>query len=368
MQIRLFPIIHKEFLHILRDPRSLAIIVVMPILMVLLYGYAITFDVKDIKLGVIDHDKTPASRELVNRFVNSGYFTITAHPKNRDEVEHLMLNREVLSVLVIPRGFAHDLKRETYIPIQLLVDGSNSNTATIAINYARMIMMTYSIELNAQIVRPLAEVHERVWYNPDLKSVTFIAPGLIAVILMMICALLTSITIARERETGTMEQLLVSPIRSPEIIVGKVVPYVLLAFIDGTLVVVFAILIFGVPFRGNVALLALLSFFYLYASLSLGVFVSTRAKTQQVAMMLAMLGTLLPSILLSGFIFPIQSMPYILRVLSYTVPARYFLTIIRGIMLKGIGFEYLWVPTLFLFGFGTLLLVISSARFKTKLE
>jgi len=184
----------------------------------------------------------------------------------------------------------------------------------------------------------------------------------------MICALLTSITIARERETGTMEQILVSPIRSPEIIFGKVIPYVLLAFIDAALVVALAKLIFNVPFRGNMALLALLSFFYLYASLSLGVFVSTKAKTQQVALMLAMVGTLLPSILLSGFIFPIPSMPWILRLLSYAVPARYYLVIIRGIMLKGIGFEFLWVPTLFLFGFGTLLLIISSARFKTKLE
>ena len=368
MKSRLFPIIHKEFLHILRDPRSLVIIVAMPILMVLLYGYAITFDVKDIKLGVIDRDLTPASRDLVIQFVNSGYFTITAYPKDRNEVEHLMLQRKIFITLVIPRGFANDLKTKTYIPVQVLVDGSNSNTATIAINYARMILTTYSIELNAQIVHPLAEVHARVWYNPDLKSVTFIAPGLIAVLLMMICALLTSITIARERETGTMEQILVSPIRSPEIIFGKVVPYVLLAFIDAALVVAFAKLIFSVPFRGNIALLALLSFFYLYASLSLGVFVSTKAKTQQVAMMLAMVGTLLPSILLSGFIFPIPSMPWVLRVLSYTVPARYYLVIIRGIMLKGIGFEFLWLPTLFLFIFGTVLIVISSAQFKTKLE
>ena len=279
-----------------------------------------------------------------------------------------MLQRKIIVALVIQRGFANDLKTQTNIPVQLLVDGSNSNTATIAINYARMIINTFSIELNAQIVRPLAEVHERVWYNPDLKSVIFIVPGLIAIFLMMICALLTSITIARERETGTMEQILVSPVRSPEIIFGKVLPYVVLAFLDAALIIAFSKIVFHVPIRGSIFLLALLSVFYLYASLSLGVFVSTKAKTQQVAMMLALIGTLLPSILLSGFIFPIASMPWILRMLSYMIPAKYFLIIIRGIMLKGIGIEFLWLPTLILFGFGTILLVISSARFKTKLE
>jgi len=368
MKTRLVPIIHKEFLHILRDPRSLVIIVALPILMVLLYGYAITFDIKDIKLGVIDRDRTPASRDLVNRFINSGYFTITAYPKSRDDVEHLMLQQKILTALVIPKGFDKEIKAKPNITIQMLVDGSNSNTAVISINYARMILNNYSVDLNAQIILPLAEVHERVWYNPDLKSVTFIAPGLIAVLLMMICALLTSITIARERETGTLEQILVSPIRAPEIIFGKVTPYVVLAFVDAVLVVIIVRFVFNVPFRGSVILLSLLSLVYLYASLSLGVFISTKAQTQQVALMLAMVGTLLPSILLSGFIFPISSMPWVLRMLSYLIPAKYYLVIIRGIMLKGIGIEFLWVPTIIMFGFGTLLLIISTARFKTNLE
>ena len=201
-----------------------------------------------------------------------------------------------------------------------------------------------------------------------MESADFIVPGLVAIILMMICALLTSITIAREKETGTMEQILVSPIQPMEIIFGKVLPYVLIAFVDGALVVISAKFGFGIDIRGSIILLSLLSFVYLYAALSIGVFISTRVKTQQIALMAALLITILPSVLLSGFIFPIRSMPIVLRLISYIVPAKYFLIIIRGIILKGIGFSYLWNQTLFLFGLGTLLLLISAARFNTKLD
>ena len=368
MLIRIIPILKKEFRHILRDPRTLGIALLMPILMMLIYGYAISFDVKNIKLGIIDRDRSASSRDIIHAFTNSGYFKPVASLKNREQVEELMLNRKIVVALVIPSGFSEQIKTKKNTDVQLLIDGSNANNATIIINYARMILATYSLEKNIAFLKPAISIRSRVWYNPDLRSTDFIVPGLVAIILMMICALLTSIAIARERETGTMEQLLVSPIKPFEIVIGKVIPYVILAFTNGVLIVVFSKLLYNIPIRGNILLLILLSIVYLYASLNLGLVISARAKTQQVAMMLALLITLLPSVLLSGFIFPIFSMPTVLQWLAYLVPAKYYLVIIRGILLKGIGIENLWQPTLWLFGFGTLFLLIAIKRFQTKLE
>lgn len=368
MKPRITAIVQKEFLHIIRDPRSLVIVFLMPIMMVLLYGYAITFDIKEIQLGILDEDRTTASRELVQRLTRSNYFKITTVLQSRKEIEEGMLNRHFIAALIIPNGYAKRLKTNPQTQVQLIVDGANSNSATVAINYAKSFLITYSLEINAQVLRPPLELEPRIWFNPDMKSAHFIVPGLVAVIMMLICTLLTSITITRERETGTMEQILVSPIRPYEIIVGKITPYVVLALMDAIIVVVCAKLIFGVPFRGNPWLLLLFCVFYVYSALSLGVFISARVKTQQVAMMLAQLTTTLPAIMLSGFIFPILSLPIVLQIISYLVPARYFLTIIRGIMLKGIGFHYFHRPAVFLLVFGTMLLLVSINRFKTNLE
>lgn len=368
MKPRIIAIVQKEFLHIIRDPRSLVIVFLMPIMMVLLYGYAITFDIKEIQLGILDEDRTPASRKLVQGLTSSDYFKITAELQNRNEIQAGMLNRRFTAALVIPIDYAKMLKTNPQTQVQLIVDGANSNTATVAINYVKSFLMTYSLEINMQILNPPLELQPRVWFNPDMKSAHFIVPGLVAVIMMLICTLLTSITITRERESGTMEQILVSPIRPYEIIFGKIAPYVVLALIDAIIVVVCARLIFSVPFRGNPLLLLLFCVFYVYAALSLGVFISARVKTQQVAMMLAQLTTTLPAIMLSGFIFPILSLPMVLQIISYLVPAKYFLTIIRGIMLKGIGFHYFHRPAIFLLAFGTLLLLVSVNRFKTNLE
>jgi ABC-2 type transport system permease protein len=368
MNMRLLAVLRKEFIHIRRDPRSLTIIILLPIVMILMYGYAITFDIKDIKIGILDQDRTVASREAVQQLTRSNYFRITRDLQRREEIEPAMLRRQIVAALVIPAGFDHDLRTRPQTPVQVLVDGSNPTLATVAINYIRTFFVTYSLQLNVQYLRPPVDLQPRVWYNPDLKSTHFIAPGLVAVIMMLICALLTSATIARERETGTMEQILVSPIRSREIIIGKTFPYMLLALIDAIVVVVFAWLVFNVPFRGQPLLLLVLSLVYIYACLSLGIFISARVKTQQVAMMVAQVATTLPSILLSGFIFPLVSLPWLLQVISYIVPAKYYLIIIRSIMLKGVGFAALWQPSLFLFFFGTFMLVVSMKRFKTSLE
>jgi len=367
MKSRIIPVIRKELIHILRDPRSLIIIFVMPTLMILLFGYAITFDIKDIKIAVLDQDRSQSSRQLIDKFTNTNYFQIAGELTSREQIEPKMKRRQIVAAVIIPSGFGRDLVSLPASPVQILIDGSNANTATIVINYVTAAINNYNLDINRNIRIPV-QVQPRIWYNPDLDSTNFIVPGLLAVLMMMICAMLTSITISREKETGTMEQILVSPIKSHEIIIGKVIPYILVSFLVASAVLMFAKIVFNVPVRGSLLLLALLSLVFIYASLSLGVLISSRAKTQQVALMLSLVGTLLPSILLSGFIFPIFAMPKVLQYLSYIVPAKYYLVIVRGILLKGIGFQYLYAPVIFLFIFGTLLLAISMRNFKTNLE
>jgi len=368
MNKRFNSIVRKEFIHILRDPRSLMITFLMPLLMIFLFGNAVELDIKEINFGVIDQDNSQKSRELIEKFVNSGYFELKPITQDRGRIHELFKQRYVKAVLIIPVDYAKNILIKQRTNVQVIVDGSNSNTSSVIVNYVKMILASISNEINMQTIDVPVNIESRVWYNPDLESANFVVPGLIAIIMMMICALLTSITIVREKETGTMEQILVSPIKPYEIVFGKVLPYVIIAFFDGVIVLVAARFGFGVPINGSILLLALLSLFYLYASLSIGVFISTQAKSQLVAMMAALVITVLPSVMLSGFIFPIRSMPFALRVITYLVPAKYFLVIIRGIVIKGIGFQYLWTQTLFLFVLGTFLLGVSTKRFKTKLD
>ncbi len=368
MKPRVFCIMHKEFIHIMRDPRSLAIVFLLPVMMILLYGYAITFDIKNITLAILDQDRSAASRRLVERLTSSDYFRVTAHLQERREIETGFMQRRMRATLVIPVDFEKGLTQRPETAIQLVVDGANANTATIAINYLKSFLLNYSLELNQGSLQPPLRIEPRVWYNPDLKSAHFIVPGLVAIIMMMICALLTSMTIARERETGTLEQIFVSPVRPAEIIVGKTAPYIVLALLDALVIIVFGGQVFGVPVAGSFILLMAFVLIFIFASLSIGVFISTRARTQQVALLAAMAGTLLPSILLSGFVFPIFAMPQVLQWLTYIVPAKYFLIQARGVMLKGVGWNYLYEPTIFLLAVGMLLLAVSVKRFKTNLE
>ncbi|MBN1543016.1 ABC transporter permease [candidate division KSB1 bacterium] len=365
MVSRIAAIMIKEFFHILRDPRSLAIIFLLPIIMILLFGYAITFDIREIPLGLLDHDRSTESRALAQSFAASGYFRIVKILSNPSEIETAIRRREIWAALVIPADF--EKSRQTHA-VQVVIDGSNANTAIIIGNTAQALLLDYSLTRLQTPMNPLFRIEPRILYNPALKSTNFIVPGLVAVFLLMVCALLTSITIAREKETGTLEQILVSPITALEIIIGKTTPYIILGFLVAVAVLIFAKVVFSVPFRGKPLELMVLSLFYIYASLSIGVFVSTRVRTQQVALMVSLVGTLLPSIFLSGFIYPIASMPHFLRILSLVVPARYYLQIIRGIMLKGIGFnELVWYAAV-LFLFGSVLLGISIKSFQTKLE
>lgn len=368
MKSRIFAILQKEFIHIVRDPRSLILVFLWPMLMILLYGYAITFDIKHIGIGFLDQDHTPASRQLIQKLTCSNYFRVTQILSSLKQVEDGFKRQRFRLVLIIPHGFHRDLFKKDQTEVQVIVDGSDANTATIAINYLKMFFLLYSLEQHSEIFPQPMEIVPRVWYNPELKSSHFIVPGLVAIILMMVCTLLTSVTIARERETGTIEQILVSPIRAGEMVAGKVLPYILLSFLDALLVIVFSIFVFGVPFRGNAVIFLLGILAFENVALCLGVLISTRAKTQQVAMITAMVTTFLPTFLLSGFIFPIASFPKGLRLISIFVPARYFLLIVRGVMLKGVGWSVLWESFLILLVFCIFLLGISIRRFRLHLE
>lgn len=373
MKFNLLPLIRKEFIHIRRDPRSLTIIILMPMMQLLLFGYAIDMDVKNISLGVWDQSRTPASRELIRKFTGSGYFSLKEQIEQRSEIEDFFRSRTIKAALVIPEDYAASLKKETATFVQILIDGSDSNTGAIVTNVSQQLLAeaTWDLIENKRLgaggIRILFRILPSIWYNPEQESSHFIVPGLIAVLMMMICALLTSITITREKETGTMEQILVAPVRPIELVIGKVAPYVVLASLDALLILLFGYFWFGVPFRGSVGLLALFSLLYVLTSLSLGILISTIAPTQQVSMMMAAMITLLPSVILSGFIFPVASMPWLLQGISHIIPAKYYLIIIRGILLKGNDFAVLWREALFLAMLSLLLLIISIRRFKVRL-
>jgi ABC-2 type transport system permease protein len=377
MLLRTWAMARKELIQIWRDPRTLSVVLVMPFVMLVIYGYAIKTDVHHLRTAVLDQDHSSTSRDFLRSFTTSEYFDLLYYVNTSDEIDPLLDSGRVKLGVVIPEGFARDLAAGRTVQIQVLVDGSDPANATIASAYVSGLVQTYSGQimvdaaarqgLPAALVTPPVDFEPRVWYNPDLKSTYFIVPGLMAVILMMLSALLTAMTVVRERERGTIEQLVVSPVRPAELMVGKLLPYVGIAFMDVVLVLVCGQLLFHVPLRGSTPLLLGLSTVYLVAALGLGLFISTVSQTQQAAMVVAMMGTQLPSLLLSGFVFPVMNMPVVIRVLTYLIPARYYLVIVRGIFLKGVGMHYLWRPTLFLLAFGVIVLGLSILRFKKTL-
>jgi ABC-2 type transport system permease protein len=358
----------KELYHILRDYRSLMIIFIMPIMMTFLYGYAINMDIEHIALAVIDRDITPESRLLAEHFYESSYFHAPETPSSLNDPADVLRASHAAAVLVIQPGFGKALQNGTQYDLGLLIDGSEVSQAAAVQAYA-------SAQLN-QFLKdrippgktiPGVQISQEVLYNPDLKSSHFFVPGIVAIILLMISALLTSITIAREKEMGTMEQLLTAPVSPLQILLGKLVPYIVIAFIDGLLVLAFAKLLFSVPFVGSFPLLLLFELFYVMTALSIGILISTAVPTQQLAMQFTLLATMLPTIMLSGFIFAVKNMPIPLQVISRFVPATPFLKAIRGIMLKGSDFWVL-LPQL-----GALILLmlfflfLATKRFKARI-
>jgi len=375
---RTWPIMKKEFIEIWRDRRSLAFVLSMPVFMLLLYGYGISSDVKRVPLAVYDRDGQPPARELVRRFTSTDYFVVTAQVGSLWELRRAIDLGVAKVGLTIPEDFSQNLGAGRPAPIQFVVDGSDSNTASIAIS--NIAAISQNMELSPRDLRPQVYLSPRpehpapielrtwVWYNPELKSSNFLIPGLTAVILMMLAAMLTSLTVAREWERGTMEGLIASPLHPIELMLGKILPYVVIGLLDVGIIVLVAVFWFRVPLRGSLTLLMASSTIFLLGALGIGLFLSAATKNQQVAFQLAILITMLPSLLLSGFFYPIENMPPALRAVTTLVPARYFLVIIRGIFLKGVGLVVLWRELLFLAGFAVLMLMASSAKFKKRLD
>ncbi len=364
---RFYAIFRKEFIHIRRDTRSLGIIFLMPVLMTLIFGYAVRLDLQNIPMAVFDADQSRAGRELVARFEQSGYFQVSETLPTQADADKIFNERRAQVILSIPDGFEAGLENASPVPVQFITDASDANSATIAGQYAEQIVTLYVLSnLPAGNSRP--GISPLILFNPELDSTVFIVPGIIAIIFIMVCALLTSVAIVREKETGTLEQILVSPIRPAEIILGKVLPYLLLALVLGVMVILFAMYWFHVPFRGNPLALFAFALLYILCSLSLGILISTRAHTMQIALMVALISTMLPSVMLSGFMFPIASMPPIIQKITHIVPARYFLVIIRGIMLKNVNLAALKFQVGSLVALTVILLTIGITKFKASLE
>ncbi|MEI6593287.1 MAG: ABC transporter permease [Holophagaceae bacterium] len=373
---RLAAVARKEFIHVLRDRRALAIAILLPMLMLMIFGYALTLDLDRVPLTILDQSRTPQSRELVARFEGSRYFSVVQRAASEREVEAALSRGQAMLGLVVPLDFGRRVASERKTQVQVLADGSDANTTTLALAYAETIVRSYSQEVLVTRVRRLTgkvpalpmELRPRVWFNADMESKIFIIPGLIAVIMMLITALLTSLTVAREWETGTMEQLISTPVRAPELILGKLAPYFVIGMVDMLLSVLAGRYLFDVPIRGSLVLLFGVSAVFLVGALALGIFISTLAKSQLLASQAAFVATFLPAFLLSGFMFDIGNMPRPLQVMTNIIPARHFVTILRGLYLKGTGLAQLWPQCLLLVGFAALMLLLAVRTFKKRLD
>ena len=381
---RLKAVARKEFLHILRDPRSLLLGIGMPMLLLFLFGYALTLDVDRVPLAVWDQSGTHASREFVSRFSGSRYFDLRIRTDSYQQIEQAIDQREALIALVIPADFARRLTLGEAAVVQTIVDGSDPNTATIALGYAEATAATYAGDVALKQMNkipvptaseplrpgphlPALELRPRVWFNTDMVSRNFIFPGLIAVVMMIMAAILTSLCMAREWETGTMEQLIATPVTGPELIFGKLVPYFCIGLLDLALCVAVGEFVFDVPLRGSLVLLTLLSLLFLFGALSFGMLISIVTRNQLLASQLGIVTTILPAFLLSGFIFPIENMPLPIQTITHIVTARYFVFILRGIYQKDVGLAVLWPETLFLAAFGVIVMAVAVSRFKKRI-
>jgi ABC-2 type transport system permease protein len=364
------PVIRKEFLEIKRDTRSLAFLIFLPAFMLLLFGYALNFDIKHIPLAVVDEDGSRASRDLVDKFRTTEYFDLRDVLPKTSAIDPLMAREDIRVALVIPAKFADDLLAGRSPSVQVLVDGSNAMSGTTAAGYVGAILQSYSQRITIEalsrrgvtgVTLPLAD-QVRVWYNPELRSAKFLVPGLMAFILMTIVTVSIAFSIVREKERGTMDQIKVSSLRPFELIIGKMIPYILISIGSAHLVLILGQVLFGVGIRGSSPLLLLAMLLFVTGALGQGLLISSITRTQQVAFLLALLTTMLPTFILSGFVFPIRNMPTAVQAFTYLVPARYFLAALRAIILKGAGFPAIWDQLLLLAAFAGLSLATSAAR------
>ncbi len=366
--LRIKAIAKKELIQIWRDPFSLAMAFLMPVILLFIYGYAITFDIDKISTVVFDRDRSSLSREFVKQFHESGYFRVGSYVDSYRGLDPYLDSGKAKVALVIPEDFSKNIQRGLSTQVEVLIDGGDSNTATIAQGYALVIAESFSQGVRGVSITPLIDSRSRVWYNNELRSKNFIIPGLIAIVMAVIIALLTSLTIAREWDRGTMEQLISTPVKTPELILGKLIPYFLIGFTDTIITILMSTLLFHVPLRGSVTLLLVLSGIFLFGGLSFGILISIAGKTQLAASQAALLTSFLPAFMLSGFIFSISNMPKPLQLVTYFIPARYFVTILKGIFLKGSNLKILFMEALLLTVFAVLVFIAANRKFKKRIE
>ena len=371
---RISHIIRKEFIQLRRDPKLVPILFFAPLIQLLLLGYAANLDVKDIPTVVCDQDGTAASRALISRFMNSGYFVRAGTVTAPDAIDPYLEKGKAAVAVIVPRGFANDLAAGTPATVGVIVDGSESQSATIGAGAASMIVSVHVQgllgptigRLRALGVRPVRLSPEvRVWYNPELRSRNFMVPGILGLLLMVTTMMLTSMAIVREKETGTMEQLIVTPVRPYELIAGKLLPFLIIGVVNVVMIVGLIFLLFRLPMRGSLLLLFGLSLVFMLTTLGLGLFISTISSNQQQAMLTAVF-FLMPMMLFSGFAFPIENMPKVVQAVTYVVPLRYYFVVVRGIYMKGVGIHELWTQGLAMLVFGIAILTLSVLRFRKK--
>lgn len=357
-------IIIKEFIHIRRDPASVAMLVMMPLIFMLIFGFAVNTEVDHIYIGVLDGDQTYESREFVRSFITSNYFELYSDVENREVLQTLIEKGTIKTALVIPTGFSKSLLSEDGPEVELVVDGSDPTVARTALQSANLLSKAFTLKTS---MNQGINLSTNVWYNPSMKSTIFTIPGLMGLIMQNITVMLTSFSLVREREKGTIEQLIVSPIKSHELILGKMIPYILIGNIDFLITIVIGLFFFNIPMRGSFTLLMILGNAFIFCSLAIGIMISTISKNQLQAMQMTLL-IILPSVLLSGFVFPREAMPSLIYYAGYFIPLTYFLEILRGIIVKGVGIDIIYQQALFLLGFSIILLSLASVRFKQHLE
>jgi len=359
----------KEFLQIFRDTRSMIILFGIPVVQVLLFGFALKTDMKNVDIAILDLSKDVYSQEVTSKIISSEYFNLAANLNSEQEIEKTFKRGGVREVIIFEPQFGENLIKYGRADIQLITDASDPNSANIVYNYTQAIINSYLAELNQvsekpAFINPITQMR----YNKELKSVFMFVPGVITIILMLVSSMMTSISITREKELGTMEILLVSPVKPWQIIIGKVIPYVLLSFLSAVIILLISYFVFEMPFTGSLPLLLAVTLLFIVQALSLGVFISTVSQTQQVAMLLSMFALLLPTILLSGFIFPIKNMPVVLQWASHLMPPKWFVIIIKNIIIKGNGFQVIWKEVVILIGYTLLFIGLSIKKFNIRLD
>jgi ABC-2 type transport system permease protein len=366
---RFIGFIKKEFYHIFRDKRSLFILFGMPIAQIMLFGFAITNEINNVNIAILDHSKEVTTQEIINKIGASKYFSIKASILNEADIETAFQKGIIKAVLIFEKDFSKNLGKKNSATVQVIADATDPNTANTISNYINAILQKYQQEINKTVKTPYQIVSKtRMVYNPELKSVFMFVPGVMTIILMLVSAMMTSISITREKELGTMEILLVSPLKPFQVIIGKVVPYIFLSIINAIIIVLLSIFVFKMPVQGSLFLLAIESILFIITSLALGILISTISASQQTAMMISLMALMLPTILLSGFIFPISSMPLPLQIISYIIPAKWFIIILKAIMLKGVGISFIWKETLILVGMTLIFIALSVKKYKIRLE